>query len=121
MRQPLIAALHGYVLGSGLEMALCCDIRIASEDSRFGLPEGGLGLIPAAGGTQTLGRVTGQAKAVEIAGGIGILLGKEWGRILGILNAALSSLAFPIGTAIGVLVLIYLLSTDVKKYFEGNP
>lgn len=54
--QPLIAALHGYVLGSGIEIALCCDIRIASEDARFGLPETGLGIIPAAGATQNLPR-----------------------------------------------------------------
>jgi enoyl-CoA hydratase len=64
--QPLIAALHGYVLGSGIEMALFCDIRIASDDTRFGLPEVGLGIIPAAGGTQTLPRVVGQGKALEM-------------------------------------------------------
>ena len=64
--QPLIAALHGYVLGSGIEMALCCDIRIASEDVRFGLPEVGLGIIPAAGGTQTLPRTVGRARALEL-------------------------------------------------------
>ncbi len=64
--QPLIAAVHGYVLGSGIEIALCCDIRIASEDARFGLPEVGLGIIPAAGGTQTLPRVVGQAAALEM-------------------------------------------------------
>lgn len=70
--QPLIAALHGYILGSGIEMALCCDIRIASEDARFGLPEVGLGIIPAAGGTQTLPRVIGRAKALEL------LLTNQW-------------------------------------------
>lgn len=64
--QPLIAALHGYVLGSGIEIALCCDIRIASEDAKFGLPEVGLGIIPAAGGTQTLPRTVGKAKALEM-------------------------------------------------------
>jgi enoyl-CoA hydratase len=64
--QPLIAALHGYVLGSGIEIALCCDIRIASLDARFGLPEVGLGIIPAAGGTQTLPRVIGRGKALEM-------------------------------------------------------
>lgn len=64
--QPLIAALHGYVLGSGIEMILYCDIRIASEDSRFGLPEVGLGIIPAAGGTQTLPRIVGRGKALEM-------------------------------------------------------
>jgi enoyl-CoA hydratase/carnithine racemase len=64
--QPLIAALHGYVLGSGIEMALCCDLRIASDDARFGLPEVGLGIIPAAGGTQTLPRVVGRGYALEL-------------------------------------------------------
>jgi enoyl-CoA hydratase len=64
--QPLIAAVHGYVLGSGIEMALCCDIRIAAEDARFGLPEVGLGIIPAAGGTQTLPRTVGRGKALEM-------------------------------------------------------
>jgi enoyl-CoA hydratase len=64
--QPLIAAVHGFILGSGIEMALCCDIRIASEDARFGLPEVGLGIIPAAGGTQTLPRIIGRARGLEI-------------------------------------------------------
>jgi enoyl-CoA hydratase len=64
--QPLIAALHGYVLGSGIEMALCCDIRIASEEARFGLPEVALGIIPAAGATQTLPRIAGRAAALEM-------------------------------------------------------
>lgn len=64
--KPFIAALHGYVLGSGIEMALCCDIRLASEDARFGLPETGLGIIPAAGGSQTLPRTIGPAAALEM-------------------------------------------------------
>ncbi len=64
--KPIIAALHGYVLGSGIEMALCCDIRIAAEDAQFGVPEMGLGLIPAAGGTQTLPRVIDRAAALEM-------------------------------------------------------
>lgn len=64
--KPLIAALHGYVLGSGIEIALCCDIRLASEDAQFGLPEPALGIIPAAGGSQTLPRIIGGAKALEV-------------------------------------------------------
>jgi enoyl-CoA hydratase/carnithine racemase len=70
--QPIIAAVHGYVLGSGIEMALCCDIRIASDDAKFGLPEVGLGIIPAAGGTQTLPRAIGMARALEM------LLANRW-------------------------------------------
>lgn len=64
--QPIIAALHGYVLGSGLEMALCCDLRIASEDAQFGLPEVSLGIIPAAGATQTLPRTINRARALDM-------------------------------------------------------
>ena len=70
--QPLIAALHGYVLGSGIEMALFCDIRIASEEAQFGLPEVDLGIIPAAGGTQTLPRTVGRSRAIEM------LLTDDW-------------------------------------------
>lgn len=54
LEKPLIAAVHGYVLGSGLEIASYCDIRIAAEKTHFGLPEVGLGIIPGAGGTQTI-------------------------------------------------------------------
>ena len=64
--QPLIAAVHGFVIGSGVEIVLYCDIRIASDDVKFGLPEVKLGIIPAAGGTQTLPRVIGRARALEM-------------------------------------------------------
>jgi enoyl-CoA hydratase/carnithine racemase len=66
LEKPLIAALHGYVFGSGLELALLCDIRIASDDAVFGLPEATLGMIPAAGGTQTLPRVVGRGAALHM-------------------------------------------------------
>jgi len=64
--QPLLAAVHGYVLVSGIEIALCCDMVIAAEDARFGLPEVGLGIIPAAGGTQTVPRTVGPARALDM-------------------------------------------------------
>jgi enoyl-CoA hydratase len=66
LKQPLIAAVHGYVLGSGVEIAMFCDIRIASEEAVFGLPEVSLGMIPAAGGTQTLSRLIGKGRALQI-------------------------------------------------------
>ena len=66
LQKPTIAAIHGYCLGSGLELALLCDLRIASEDAQFGLPEVALGMIPAAGGTQTLPRYLGVSKALEM-------------------------------------------------------
>ncbi len=66
IEKPIIVALHGIVLGDGVEIAMCCDIRIASKDVQFGMPEAGLGIIPAAGGTQTLSRVIGLAAASEL-------------------------------------------------------
>jgi len=64
--QPLIAVLHGYVLGSGVEIALFCDLRIASDDVVFGMPEVGLGILPAAGGTQTLPRILGLSRSLDM-------------------------------------------------------
>ncbi len=56
MDELLVAAIHGFALGAGIELPMCCDIRIASDDARMGLPEVSLGYIPSAGGTQTLPR-----------------------------------------------------------------
>ncbi len=63
--KPFVAALHGFVLGSGMEMALLCDIRVASPEATFGLPEVGLGMVPAAGGTQTFPRLVGIPNALQ--------------------------------------------------------
>lgn len=64
--QPTVAALHGPVLGRGLEVALTCDIRIAADDATLGLPEVALGMIPASGGTQRLSRLIGPARALDL-------------------------------------------------------
>ncbi|RKN40852.1 enoyl-CoA hydratase/isomerase family protein [Streptomyces hoynatensis] len=64
--KPVIAALTGYALGGGLELALCADLRIAAEDARFGQPEIQLGLIPGAGGTQRLPRLIGPSRAKDL-------------------------------------------------------
>lgn len=66
IQKPFIAAMHGYVLGSGIEMSLCCDIRLCSDNARFGLPEVALGVIPAAGGSQTLPRTVGRSNALDV-------------------------------------------------------
>jgi enoyl-CoA hydratase len=64
--RPVIAAVNGFALGGGNEIALCCDIRIAAENAVFGQPEVNLGIIPGYGGTQRLPRVIGPGKAKEI-------------------------------------------------------
>lgn len=64
--KPTIAAINGFALGGGCELALACDIRIAEEQARLGLPEVKLGLFPGAGGTQRLPRLVGEAKAKEL-------------------------------------------------------
>ena len=66
IRKPMIAALHGHVIGSGVEMACLCDVRIASDDAVFSMPEVALAMVPAAGGTQTLSRVVGAAVALDL-------------------------------------------------------
>jgi enoyl-CoA hydratase len=61
-----VAAVQGYALGGGLELAMACDLRVASEDAQLGLPEVGLGVIPGFGGTQRLARLVGEARAKEL-------------------------------------------------------
>jgi enoyl-CoA hydratase/carnithine racemase len=82
--QPTIAAINGYALGGGLEMALACDLRVAAEEASLGLPELDHGLVPGGGGTQRLPRLVGYAKAAELLYLGRLLTGAEaaaWGLV----------------------------------------
>jgi len=66
MNKPVIAAINGFALGGGLELAMACHIRVASHNAKMGLPEVGLGVIPGYGGTQRLAQLAGKGKAMEM-------------------------------------------------------
>ena len=66
IHKPLVAVLHGYVIGSGVEIACLCDIRIAADNAVFRMPEAALGMVPAAGGSQTLPRTIGVTPAMNM-------------------------------------------------------
>ena len=86
---PVIAAIHGYAVGGGLEFALACDLRIASEDSSFGLPEITHGWFPGWGGTHRLLNVIGEAKAKEMVF-LGERIDAQTAHSLGLVNRVVS-------------------------------
>jgi enoyl-CoA hydratase len=82
---PTIAAVNGFALGGGCEVALACDVRIAAENASFGFPEVGLGILPGMGGTQRLPRLIGPALAKELIF-TGRRIGAEEAREIGLVN-----------------------------------
>src|SRR5437763_8089595 len=84
--KPVIAMVNGFCLGGGCELALSCDLRIASENAKFGQPEMHLGIIPGGGGTQRLTRLVGEGKAMELIL-TGDMIDAQHAYRLGLVNA----------------------------------
>lgn len=90
LSKPVIAAINGFALGGGLELALCCHFRIASKNAKLGLPEVSLGLIPGYGGTQRLAQIVGKGRAFEMIFTAGMISAEEAYRI-GLVNHVVES------------------------------
>jgi len=95
MEKPVIAAINGFCLGGGCELAMSCDIRLASDNALFGQPEVGLGIIPGCGGTQRLPRLIGEGRAKELIFTADTINAEEAYR-LGLVNRV-----YPLGELIG--------------------
>ncbi len=107
--KPVIAAVNGFALGGGCELAMACHIRIASENAQFGQPEVNLGIIPGYGGTQRLTRLAGKGKALELMM-TGKMISAEDARELGLVNQVVSQ-----------EILIEFSRNLMKKILEQSP
>lgn len=119
--RPVVAAIRGYCLGGGLELALAADLRVAAEDARFGLPEARIGSIPGGGGTQRLPRLIGLARAKEL-----MLTGEQIDAAeayrIGLVNRVVPAAALldeAVGLAAGMARLAPLALARIKEAANG--
>ena len=124
--RPVIAAVNGYALGGGCELAMACHMRVANEKARFGQPEVNLGVIPGYGGTQRLTRLVGKGKAMELILTADMIKADE-AKTLGLANHVV-----PVGQAVAKATeIIQKIATKaplaisksiacINAYFEGN-
>jgi 2-oxoglutaroyl-CoA hydrolase len=131
--KPVIAAVHGYTFGVGLELALACDFRVAADDVQLALPEITLGMIPGSGGTQRLVRLVGTARAKDMVlrgRRVGAEQALQWGLVtevvpLADLERATSALAAELATAaplairVAKRVIDHAAEGDVGLHLEG--
>jgi enoyl-CoA hydratase len=105
---PVIAAVNGFALGGGLELAMACHFRVASDNAKMGLPEVSLGVIPGYGGTQRLPQLIGKGRAMEMimtAGMVGAEDAKAWGLVNHVVPQA-ELLSFTKGIAAKIIIII---------------
>ena len=114
--KPVVAALHGYVFGVGLELALACDFRLAAENAQLGFPEVRLGMIPGSGGTQRLARLIGLGRAKDVIMR-GRRIGAEEALALGLVTevVALDELDAAVGRLLDELAELSPLALAVAK------
>ncbi|MFC4279061.1 enoyl-CoA hydratase [Achromobacter aloeverae] len=126
VRKPVIAAVGGYALGGGCELAMMCDLLIAADSAKFGQPEIKLGVIPGAGGTQRLPRAVGKAKAMDLIL-TGRMMGAEEAERAGLVSrvvpaAKLLDEAIEVATVIASMSLasVMMAKESVNRAFEGS-
>ena len=121
--QPTIAAISGWCLGGGLELALACDFRVAEETAVFGLPEVAIGILPSSGGTMRLTRLLGTARAKELIL-LGDKLGAEQARTLGLVTEVVpagESLPRALALAERLAELPALALSMAKQVIDATP
>jgi len=109
LKTPVIAAINGFALGGGLELAMACHIRLASDNAKMGLPEVSLGLIPGYGGTQRLPQLVGKGKAMEMVMTAGMISAEE-AKQYGLVNHVVPQLE-----------LLDFANTIAQKIIKNSP